>query len=753
MRDRTYPGRVPADPADRADLHVWTLGLRTRFRGLTVRDGVLLRGDAGWGEFSPFWDYDAAESAAWWRAAREAADEGWPDPVRDARPGQRHGPRGRRRERRTGSSRLGRLPDRQGQGRRARPDASPTRSPASRRSATRSARAARSASTPTPPGTSTPPSARLARARPGGRRARVRRAARRRGRRPRRAPPAHARAARGRRVDPPRAGPAGRRARARPPTSSCSRSSRSAGSARASSSPSGSACRSSSPRRSRRPSASPPASRSPPRCPTCPYACGLATAQLLAADVVDRPAAARRRRDRGAPTRAGPGACSPRPPRPRTLADALAPRASDAVRARARWRARRRRPPLTTPRPGDDRGPRARAGARGPRRARTSCWPPARAARRWPTRSPTPPARRRAPGRRPGAAPARAGRRARRRRSSRSGLARAARRRDGRRRAPVAVVTTSGTAVANLHPAVLEAHHAGLPLAAAHRRPPARAARHRRQPDHRPGRASSAAAVRLAVDVPAPVGRPGEDRDLRRARSRARSPPRLGARTGDPGPVHLDLAFREPLVPGRRALAGRRPTAGLAARAAPADARPARSGRRSPAPTALPAPPRADAASRPSWSPATAPVPPRGGSPRRTGGRCWPSRRPARAAGRTRSPPTGCCSAHARLGGRGAPRRRARAPHAVPPGAAAARARRTSRSSSSRPRGADWPDAARNATDVLLEVARPDAPGPDARAGRLARRVARGGRGGAARRSTACSTASTRAAGRAAAPG
>ena len=29
---------------------------------------------------------------------------------------------------------------------------------------------------------------------------------------------------------------------------------------------------------------------------------------------------------------------------------------------------------------------------------------------------------------------------------------------------PVAVVTTSGTAVANLHPAVLEAHHAGVPL-------------------------------------------------------------------------------------------------------------------------------------------------------------------------------------------------------------------------------------------------------------------------------------------------
>ena len=64
------------------DLAVWDVPLRTRFRGLTRRDGVLVRGDAGWGEFSPFWDYDDAVAVRWWRAAREAADEGWPDPVR-----------------------------------------------------------------------------------------------------------------------------------------------------------------------------------------------------------------------------------------------------------------------------------------------------------------------------------------------------------------------------------------------------------------------------------------------------------------------------------------------------------------------------------------------------------------------------------------------------------------------------------------------------------------------------------------------
>lgn len=65
---------------------MWSTPLRTRFRNLDVRDGLLLRGDAGWGELSPFWDYDDAESAVWLRAAREAADLGWPEPVRDRVP-------------------------------------------------------------------------------------------------------------------------------------------------------------------------------------------------------------------------------------------------------------------------------------------------------------------------------------------------------------------------------------------------------------------------------------------------------------------------------------------------------------------------------------------------------------------------------------------------------------------------------------------------------------------------------------------
>src|SRR5690554_1497448 len=67
-------------------MEVFSIPMRSRFRGIDVREGVLLRGDAGWGEFSPFWDYDDVESAGWLRAAREAADDGFPDPVRELVP-------------------------------------------------------------------------------------------------------------------------------------------------------------------------------------------------------------------------------------------------------------------------------------------------------------------------------------------------------------------------------------------------------------------------------------------------------------------------------------------------------------------------------------------------------------------------------------------------------------------------------------------------------------------------------------------
>ncbi|MEQ0565748.1 o-succinylbenzoate synthase [Amycolatopsis sp. NEAU-NG30] len=64
-------------------MKVYAIPLRTRFRGITVREGVLLRGPAGWGEFCPFADYSDAESVPWLRAALEASETGWPPPVRD----------------------------------------------------------------------------------------------------------------------------------------------------------------------------------------------------------------------------------------------------------------------------------------------------------------------------------------------------------------------------------------------------------------------------------------------------------------------------------------------------------------------------------------------------------------------------------------------------------------------------------------------------------------------------------------------
>lgn len=62
----------------------YDVGLITRFRGLTRRCGVLVRGPAGWAEWSPFPEYVAPEINPWWAAAVEAAAVGFPPPVRDA---------------------------------------------------------------------------------------------------------------------------------------------------------------------------------------------------------------------------------------------------------------------------------------------------------------------------------------------------------------------------------------------------------------------------------------------------------------------------------------------------------------------------------------------------------------------------------------------------------------------------------------------------------------------------------------------
>src|SRR6476469_4958927 len=60
--------------------------MRTRFRGITVREGVLLRGEAGWGEWSPFLEYPPDVAEPWLRCAEEAAAGDWPEPLRDVVP-------------------------------------------------------------------------------------------------------------------------------------------------------------------------------------------------------------------------------------------------------------------------------------------------------------------------------------------------------------------------------------------------------------------------------------------------------------------------------------------------------------------------------------------------------------------------------------------------------------------------------------------------------------------------------------------
>lgn len=62
--------------------HTYALNLRTRFRGITQRQGMVWRGSLGWAEWSPFLDYGGTEIVPWLWAAEEAAEQGWPAAVR-----------------------------------------------------------------------------------------------------------------------------------------------------------------------------------------------------------------------------------------------------------------------------------------------------------------------------------------------------------------------------------------------------------------------------------------------------------------------------------------------------------------------------------------------------------------------------------------------------------------------------------------------------------------------------------------------
>ena len=110
---------------------------------------------------------------------------------------------------------------------------------------------------------------------------------------------------------------------------------------------------------------------------------------------------------------------------------------------------------------------------------------------------------------------------------------------------PSVVITTSGTAVANLHPAVLEASHSGIPLILLTAdRPHELRGVGANQTTNQVG--IFADAVRECIDVPAPNGADGDRTEAVELAISAISTA-LGFDGVQPGPVQLNLAFREPL--------------------------------------------------------------------------------------------------------------------------------------------------------------------------------------------------------------
>jgi len=86
-------GLVPGPAGTELAVAVVALPMRTRFRGITVRETLLLRraddDAAPWGEFCPFTEYDDDEAVPWLRCALESAGVlggPWPAPRRASVP-------------------------------------------------------------------------------------------------------------------------------------------------------------------------------------------------------------------------------------------------------------------------------------------------------------------------------------------------------------------------------------------------------------------------------------------------------------------------------------------------------------------------------------------------------------------------------------------------------------------------------------------------------------------------------------------
>lgn len=123
---------------------------------------------------------------------------------------------------------------------------------------------------------------------------------------------------------------------------------------------------------------------------------------------------------------------------------------------------------------------------------------------------------------------------------------------------PVALLTTSGTAVANLHPAVLEASHAGVPLVVLSADRP-HELRHTGANQTTDQVGIFGTACRWFADLPAGDLPPtGLQHLVARAVAAAR-----GDRTRHPGPAHLNIALRDPLVPSQPWRPSRRPDSRL----------------------------------------------------------------------------------------------------------------------------------------------------------------------------------------------